>query len=212
MAKIKKFNQFNSTEWLGPVEILDIKDREGLSGKPLEYNIVHTNLGDFENKSGSKITIGYSYLLRVVDNQIVETGMSCVDLVILVKNGNGYKILSIKRGKEPFKGMWANPGGNIDEGEKPLDAAVRELEEETGLVINPGHFYYVGMFDKPWRDPRNKNCVSYVFRVILDKCPEVTAGDDATECTWNDVDSNGDMNVKMAFDHSEIIKKSVTTI
>ena len=201
MAKIKKFDQFNSTEWIGPVEILDIKD-----------NVIHTNLGDFENKSGNKITKGYSYLLRVVNDEIVETGMSCVDLIILVKNSKGYKILSIKRGHEPFVGMWANPGGNIDEGEKPVDAAVRELEEETGLVLPKEELEYVGMFDKPWRDPRNKNCVSYAFRVILNEYPEVTAGDDATECTWNEVDVNGDMNVKMAFDHSEIIKKSVINI
>ena len=196
--KIKKFNQFNSSEWLGPVEIKDI-----IGDK------VTTNLGKFTNSSETKLTKGYSYLLRVIDDRIVETGMSCVDLVILVPNGDGYKILSIKRGRPPFVGMWANPGGNIDEGEKPIDAAVRELEEETGLVIDPGHFYYVGMFDKPWRDPRNKNCVSYAFRVILDDYPKVVAGDDATECTWNNVDSDGNVDVEMAFDHAEIIKKSV---
>ncbi len=196
--KIKKFNQFNSSEWIGPLEILDIKD-----------DTVYTNFGTFTNKSGSRLTKGYSYLLRVINDEVVETGMSCVDLIILVRNGKGYKILSIKRGHPPFVGMWANPGGNIDEDEKPIDAAVRELEEETGLKIDKSELHYIGMFDKPFRDPRNKNCVSYAFRVILDDYPDVTAGDDATECTWNDVDSNGNVAVEMAFDHAEIIKKSV---
>jgi len=196
--KIKKFNQFNSSEWIGPLEILEIKD-----------DVIYTNFGNFTNRSNSKLTKGYSYLLRVIDDEVVETGMSCVDLIILVKEGSGYKILSIKRGRPPFVGMWANPGGNIDEGEKPIDAAVRELEEETGLKIDKSELYYVGMFDKPFRDPRNKNCVSHAFRVILDDYPEVIAGDDATECTWNDVDSEGNVNVEMAFDHAEIIKKSV---
>lgn len=194
---IKKFNQFSSSEWVGPLEVLDIVD-----------NIVVTNFGSFTNKS-SKLTKGYSYLLRVIDDEIVETGMSCVDLIILVKNGDRYKVLSIKRGRPPFVGMWANPGGNIDEGEKPIDAAVRELEEETGLKLDKSELHYVGMFDKPFRDPRNKNCVSYAFRVILNDYPDVAAGDDATECTWNDVDSDGNVNVEMAFDHAEIIKKSV---
>lgn len=203
---IKKFNQFNSDEWVGPVEILDIKSLRH------KVDMIVTNLGEFVNRSESKITKGYSYLLRVIDGEIVETGMSCVDLVILVKNVDGYKVLSIKRGHEPFVGMWANPGGNIDEGEKPIDAAVRELEEETGLLISPDKLAFCGMFDKPWRDPRNKNCVSYAFRVILDDYPEVKAGDDATDCTWNEVDSDGNMKIKMAFDHNEVIKKSINTL
>lgn len=201
MENIKTFKQFNTGEWIGPLTILDIKE-----------NTVYTNFGNFFNKSGNKITVGYSYILRVVNNEIIDTGMSCVDLVILVDTGINYKVLSIKRGKEPFKGMWANPGGNIDEGEKPLDAAVRELEEETNLVIDPVHFYYVGAFDKPYRDPRSKNCVSHAFVVVLDEIPSVVAGDDATECTWNDVSYDGDVTVDMAFDHAEIIKKSIQSI
>ena len=201
MATIKKFNQFNTSEWIGPLKVLDIKE-----------NTIYTNFGNFFNKSENKLTVGYSYILRVVGDDIVDTGMSCVDLVVLVDTGKNYKVLSIKRGRPPFVGMWANPGGNIDEGEKPLDAAVRELEEETELVINPGHFYYVGAFDKPYRDPRNKNCVSHAFVVVLDEIPVVQAGDDATECTWNDVSYDGDVTVDMAFDHAEIIKKSIQSI
>ena len=201
MAKIKKFNQFNTDQWIGPLTILDIKD-----------NIAYTNFGNFTNKYNKKLTIGYSYILRVVDNNIVDTGMSTVDLIVFVDTGSNYKVLSIKRGKDPFKGMWANPGGNIDEGENPIDAAVRELEEETNLVIDPDHFYFIGIFDKLYRDPRNKNCVSYAFTIVLDKIPIVKAGDDATECFWNDVSYDGNINIDMAFDHKEMIKKSVQLI
>ena len=114
--RIKTFRQFNTGEWIGPLSILDNRE-----------DIITTNFGNFINKSGNKLTIGYSYILRVVNDEIVDTGMSCVDVIILVDTGSNYKILSIKRGKDPLKGMWANPGGNIDEGERPLDAAVREL-------------------------------------------------------------------------------------
>jgi 8-oxo-dGTP diphosphatase len=210
MATIKKFNQFNTSEWIGPLKVLDIKE-----------NVVYTNFGNFSNKSENKLTVGYSYILRVVDNEIVDTGMSCVDLIVLVDTGTNYKVLSIKRGRPPFVGMWANPGGNIDEGEHPIDAAVRELEEETGIVLKgmnltssnkSGYLTPVGVFDKPYRDPRSKNCVSYAFATILDEIPEAIAGDDATECTWNDVSYDGDVTVDMAFDHAEIIKKSVQSI
>ena len=201
MVTIKKFNQFNTSEWIGPLEVLDIKE-----------NTVYTNFGNFFNKSENKLTVGYSYILRVIGNDIVDTGMSCVDLVVLIDTGTNYKVLSIKRGRPPFVGMWANPGGNIDEGEQPLDAAVRELEEETGLTIPGKYFTYVGAFDKEFRDPRNKNCVSHAFVIVLDEMPVVKAGDDATECTWNDVSYDGDVTVDMAFDHAEIIKKSIQSI
>jgi 8-oxo-dGTP diphosphatase len=212
---VKKFNQFNTTEWIGPVEILDVND------SLYRHELIETNLGTFKNSSGNILVMGYSYILRVVDNEIVDTGMSCVDIVVLVDTGTNYKILSIKRGKEPFKGMWANPGGNIDEGENPIDAAFRELEEETGIVLKgsnwtstnkSGYLTHVGVFDKPYRDPRSKNCVSYAFVTILDEIPEAIAGDDATECTWNDVSYDGDVTVDMAFDHAEIIKKAINTI
>ena len=198
MGKIKSFSQFKTDKWIGPLTILNIKG-----------NTVYTNFGNFVNTSQSKLTVGYSYLLRVDNNEIIDTGMSCVDLVILVDTGYNYKILSIERGKEPFKGMYANPGGNIDEGEKPIDAAVRELEEETNLSLDPSHFRFVGTFDKPYRDPRNKNCVSFAFAVVLDKIPAVKPGDDATKCVWNDVSYDGDIEVEMAFDHAEIIKKTI---
>ncbi len=203
--KLKKFNQFNSGDWIGPVEILEVNDS-------FRHELIETNLGTFKNSSGKQLAMGYSYILRVVDNEIVETGMSCADLIVLVDSGDNYKFLSIKRGKDPFKGMWALPGGNIDEGETPLDAAVRELEEETGLMIPGKYFTYVGSFDKEFRDPRNKNCVSHAFVILLDEEPKVIAGDDATECTWNGVSYDGDVEVDMAFDHKEIIKSAVSIL
>jgi 8-oxo-dGTP diphosphatase len=208
--KIKKFEQFNSQNWIGPVEILDIDE-----------NIIQTNFGNFKNESTTKLTKGYSYLLRIEDGKIIETGMSCVDLVIFTTQLNSfygehinqdYKVLSIKRGKDPYKGMWANPGGNIDEGESPDEAAVRELEEETGIRLPEDHLRYIGKFDKPWRDPRNKNCVSYAFMVILDYIPNAIAGDDAEECRWINVDENGEVSEDMAFDHAEVIKQAYQKI
>lgn len=188
-----------SHNWSEPLKVLDI-----------ENDKVKTNQGDFQNISGTSLKSGYTYIFKLEGDKIIETGMSTVDIIVAVPDTNGWKILSIKRGRPPFVGMWALPGGNIDEGEKPLDAAVRELEEETGLVIDSDNFYYVGNFDKLYRDPRNKNCISYAFVVALNEIPEVIAGDDATECQWNNVDKWGNINVDMAFDHDEIIKTAIS--
>jgi 8-oxo-dGTP diphosphatase len=190
------------TNWTKATEVLDVNGET-----------ITTNLGEFQNISGSNLTKGYTYIFRIEGDKIVETGMSTVDIVIAVPNedsmNNGCKILLIKRGRPPFVGMWATPGGNIDEDEIPLDAAIRELHEETGLLIHPREFTYVGDFDKPYRDPRNKNCISYAFAIKLDSTQGVIAGDDATECEWIEFNKFGETNVELAFDHEEIIKSAL---
>jgi len=47
------------------------------------------------------------------------------------------RILLVKRGYPPNKGRWSVPGGHVEIGEGILDAAKRELEEETGIIGKP---------------------------------------------------------------------------
>ncbi len=47
------------------------------------------------------------------------------------------RVLLAKRGKEPHKGKWSLPGGSVKLGETVVEAAVREMEEETGLQVVP---------------------------------------------------------------------------
>lgn len=45
------------------------------------------------------------------------------------------QVLLVRRDREPNRGLWVAPGGKLERGESPLDCAVREMLEETGLAI-----------------------------------------------------------------------------
>ena len=101
-----------------------------------------------------------------------------VDAIVI----DGDKILLVKRGKEPWKGMLAFPGGFVEQGEDPEVAVIRELKEECGLdgVVEK----LVCVKGDPNRDPRG-HVVSIAYLVTAQGMP--SAGDDAAEAAWYDL-------------------------
>ncbi len=61
-----------------------------------------------------------------------ERVVPCVGAVVL--DGAG-RLLLVRRGREPSRGLWSLPGGRVEPGETPEQACVREVLEETGLVV-----------------------------------------------------------------------------
>ena len=61
---------------------------------------------------------------------------------LLVRDG---KLLLGRRGVEPFRGWWDIPGGFLEPWEHPVEGLVRELREETGLAIQVGALFDVGV-------------------------------------------------------------------
>ncbi len=62
---------------------------------------------------------------------------------VIIKDG---KILLIKRGHEPFKGMWAIPGGRLEDDETVGECCLQEAKEEIGVdvkIARLGKNYYV---------------------------------------------------------------------
>jgi 8-oxo-dGTP diphosphatase len=122
-----------------------------------------------------------------------------VDAVVFRKTEVGHELLLIKRKNDPFKGKWALPGGFVDEGEDLHVAATRELQEETGLVIEG--MEQLGALGKPDRDPRH-HTVSIAYTGLADKNAEAIGADDADEAKWFSVKALPEL----AFDHADIIK------
>jgi 8-oxo-dGTP diphosphatase len=107
------------------------------------------------------------------------------------------RVLLIRRGAPPFKGMYALPGGFIDVGETVEDGCRRELMEETG--VKAGKLQLLGVYSDPHRDPRGHTCSVVFLTRVRSATPK--AGDDAADAAW--VENWAD--VELAFDHGQIL-------
>jgi len=116
---------------------------------------------------------------------------------------NGDKIVLIKRGKEPFKGKWAMPGGHIEKNETVEQCAVREGFEETGIKCKP--IAILGVYSDIRRDPRGQNAgVVFVMKMLSGT---LKGADDADEAKWFSVDEIAKMKSDdLAFDHWKILQ------
>lgn len=123
------------------------------------------------------------------------------DCLVFARTDEGMKLLLIQRKNEPCKGKWAFPGGFMDIDETTMDAARRELKEETGLVVVELH--RVGIFDAVDRDPRER-IITVAYYTILDKPAEVSGLDDAAQAKWFSLTELPDL----AFDHKEILQEA----
>jgi 8-oxo-dGTP diphosphatase len=99
---------------------------------------------------------------------------------VLIHEG---RVLLIRRGKEPLRGRWVVPGGTVELGETLEQALVREMEEETGLRVEPGEVLTV--FDRIMRDA---DIVRYHYVIVDYLCTyvsgEARAASDAEALAW----------------------------
>jgi 8-oxo-dGTP diphosphatase len=100
----------------------------------------------------------------------------CVGAII--RDGSE-RLLLIRRGHEPGAGLWSIPGGRVEPGETDAQALVRELREETGLLVAPGPL--VGSVQRPAGDGRVLDIRDYAAEVIGGL---LAAGDDAADARW----------------------------
>jgi 8-oxo-dGTP diphosphatase len=120
------------------------------------------------------------------------------DVVIFSLQEGILKVLLIRRGRAPFAGKWALPGGFVEPDESLEGAACRELEEETG--VRDVYIEQLYTFGEPGRDPRGRTItVSYIALVPAGVAGR--AGDDAAEAAWHSVAALPEL----AFDHRQIV-------
>ncbi len=118
-------------------------------------------------------------------------------------------ILLIRRRSEPGKGLWALPGGFVDQAERLETACLRELREETGLKLPEpvlrGSLRDVRVFDHPERSLRGRTIThAYLFHMPTGELPRVKGGDDADKARWFPLNVFAQMRNVMFEDHFDI--------
>lgn len=128
------------------------------------------------------------------------------DCVIFSRDASGeLSVLLIERGDEPYKGCWAFPGGFMEMDETTLEAASRELQEETGMAIpaGSGRLKELGCYSAVDRDPRGR-VITIAYYAVIDKA-EVKGSDDAHDARWFPLSNIP----ALAFDHAQILKDAL---
>lgn len=96
----------------------------------------------------------------------------------VITDGSG-RILLVRRGHEPGRGLWSVPGGKVEPGETLQEAAAREVLEETGLTVTIGRELWT--VDVPTGDGRMYEIHDFKATLVGGT---LRAGDDADEAAW----------------------------
>lgn len=162
-----------------------------------------------------------------------ETPSVTVDNVLMCYNReqDQLKILLVKRNNHPFQFSWALPGGFVNKEESTDESCLRETLEETGVNIPKDNIEQLHTFSTPNRDPRGW-VVTVSYLAFIGEEP-LTAGDDAKEALWFNVERRGDALIltnkqdeiilnlltgdstgkeTLAFDHDRIIIKAFNRV
>lgn len=99
------------------------------------------------------------------------------------------RVLLVKRGRAPGLDLWSVPGGLVELGETTMEAACREVAEETGLKVRIAGV--VGLLDRVTRDAEGRVRYHWVlvdYLAVPESTETLRAGSDAAEVRWVTID------------------------
>lgn len=130
----------------------------------------------------------------------------CVDIVVFTVIDDRLKLLLVRRKRPPYGGQWALPGGFVGLEEGLMQAARRELREETG--VNAVHLEQLYTFGRPERDPRERVISVAYLSIIPSENLDIAAASDAEQVGWFAVGETP----PLAFDHDEILARALARL
>lgn len=139
----------------------------------------------WDGETWDKIASQYDFIFKYQAKWGVGPHLTADMLVVQAGN-----ILVIKRGPEYGGGLLALPGGFVNQNETVLDAAVRELYEETAVAIGEKSVLRPSivksqLFDAPGRSQRGRIVTTcFLARIHGKELPKIKGGDDAADAMW----------------------------
>jgi len=166
--------------------------------------------------SGAEERLGEREFLHGYDPRDFPPFAVTVDLAVFTIRAGLLTALLVQRRDHPFRGYWALPGGFVRASESAGEAAVRELEEETGVAGFTGHLEQLRTYSDPDRDPRMR-VVSVAHVALAPGLPDPRPGGDAAAVRWWPVEDLGLDNSDpdsppLAFDHAQILADAVERV
>jgi 8-oxo-dGTP diphosphatase len=129
-----------------------------------------------------------------------------VDVVVFALDEEDLQVMLIERDLPPFAGQWALPGGFVRVEETLEQAAIRELQEETGLRdIFLEQLFTFGALE---RDPRERIVTVAYYALVNLAGHNVLASTDARNAAWFPV---SDLPT-LAFDHAQIVDAALARL
>ncbi|MHC1709205.1 MAG: NUDIX domain-containing protein [Methanomassiliicoccales archaeon] len=166
-----------------------------VSGKVMEKG----TLSPRGNELVDRMELYVRLLEAQLENLWKNPSVTCDGLVL--RQG---KVLLVKRGREPFRGCHALPGGFVEYGESTEDCVVREIREETGLDTEVVRL--VGVYSEMGRDPRG-HFITLLY-LLREKGGSLRAGDDADSTDFFKFSDLPDL----AFDHGKMIADGLKAV
>lgn len=113
--------------------------------------------------------------------QMKERNVYTVNLIF---NSDGSKVLLQLKDRSKFKGCYNGIGGKIESGEYPTNSAVREIKEESNIILDVSDLVWLGTLSIPYdcsdNSTHNQTCTLYFYGAKIEN-EEVRKPDDATE-------------------------------
>lgn len=128
------------------------------------------------------------------------------DCVVFGFDGRELNLLLVERGADPYKGLWALPGGFMNIDETIEECAMRELKEETG--VEDIYLQQFQVFSEVNRDPRERVVTVAFYALVRKNQFLLLAGDDAAQARWFQLDELP----PLAFDHYEIVEAGLDSL